>query len=254
VRARRVRLLTDLAWMELHVEALFVHDVHGRLVRCNEPEGLAAPRFHLGRTAHGNLWRMRDDVERDVRLRLSRLAGRERGLSLAGAGTRLGVAPAERAAAFEKCLAEQAEVVQAWRGPALRFPAQIAPESLSADASLVSIENESDLAATARHFTWLDKAQLEGRQPCVAVVVEGDAVSLCHVARGNPHVAVEAGLDTASPFRGRGFGPHAAAAWAAAVRDIGGEPLYSTSWDNASSRAVARKLGLVLYGEDFHLT
>jgi hypothetical protein len=27
-------------------------------------------------------------------------------------------------------------------------------------------------------------------------------------------------------------------------------PLYSTSWDNAASRGVARRLGLVLYGAD----
>jgi len=35
-----------------------------------------------------------------------------------------------------------------------------------------------------------------------------------------------------------------------ALREQGGEPLYSTSWDNKASVAVARKLGLVPYGED----
>jgi hypothetical protein len=43
------------------------------------------------------------------------------------------------------------------------------------------------------------------------------------------------------------------AAWANAIRAGGRIPLYGTAWSNASSRAVARKLGLVMYGEDFRL-
>ena len=35
--------------------------------------------------------------------------------------------------------------------------------------------------------------------------------------------------------------------------DSVGTPLYSTSWDNEASRAVARRLGLLLIGEDWHL-
>jgi hypothetical protein len=42
--------------------------------------------------------------------------------------------------------------------------------------------------------------------------------------------------------------------WARAVRALGAEPLYSTSWQNAASRAVARKLGLVLYGTDLSIS
>jgi hypothetical protein len=40
----------------------------------------------------------------------------------------------------------------------------------------------------------------------------------------------------------------------AAMRRAGLIPLYRTSWDNAALLEVARRLGLVLYGEDFHLT
>jgi len=32
------------------------------------------------------------------------------------------------------------------------------------------------------------------------------------------------------------------------------EPVYSTSWENAASQAVARKLGLTMYAADFHIT
>jgi hypothetical protein len=31
-------------------------------------------------------------------------------------------------------------------------------------------------------------------------------------------------------------------------------PLYSTSWQNQASLALARKLGLIQYGADLHIT
>jgi hypothetical protein len=41
------------------------------------------------------------------------------------------------------------------------------------------------------------------------------------------------------------------AAWAAAIRASGRIPLYSTSWSNTGSLAVARKLGLSVYASDW---
>jgi hypothetical protein len=34
---------------------------------------------------------------------------------------------------------------------------------------------------------------------------------------------------------------------------LGCIPLYSTSWDNLASQAIARKLQMVLYGEDWSI-
>jgi hypothetical protein len=67
------------------------------------------------------------------------------------------------------------------------------------------------------------------------------------------HARHEAGVETAAASR-RGHAPAVVAAWAAAVRALGAEPLYSTSWQNSASRAVARKLGLVPCGRDLHIT
>ena len=66
--------------------------------------------------------------------------------------------------------------------------------------------------------------------------------------------AHEAGVETAAECRGRGHAAAVVARWAAAVREQGAEPLYSTSWRNKASRAVARKLGLVPVGRDLHIT
>jgi len=35
---------------------------------------------------------------------------------------------------------------------------------------------------------------------------------------------------------------------------MGAIPLFSTSWENAASQAVAKKLRLAQYGADFHVT
>ena len=82
---------------------------------------------------------------------------------------------------------------------------------------------------------------------------EGRAVSVCGSVRITPD-AHEAGVETSADARGHGFSVAAVAAWARAVRKLGAEPLYSTSWDNAASRAVARKLDLIPYAADYHIT
>ena len=72
---------------------------------------------------------------------------------------------------------------------------------------------------------------------------------ICASARISPGAA-EAGVETVAAYRGQGCAQVAVEAWAAAVRESGRVPFYSTSWDNAASRAVARKLGLIPFAED----
>jgi RimJ/RimL family protein N-acetyltransferase len=102
------------------------------------------------------------------------------------------------------------------------------------------------------HFAWLAE-ELPFRLPCAAILHNGAAVSVCCSSRNGPDAA-EAGLETVEAFRGRGFAPAVVASWGYAVRESGRTPLYSTSWDNLASQAVARKLGLALYGVDMSIT
>ena len=90
------------------------------------------------------------------------------------------------------------------------------------------------------------------RTPIVALVEEGYPTSVCFCARRSD-IAAEAGLETAVGFRGRGLGSRVAAAWALEVRASGRVPLYSTSWSNGASLAVARKLGLLAYASQWRI-
>jgi hypothetical protein len=55
-------MLSDRQLIEIQTNTLFTHDNAGRIVAVNEPDGAAAPRFFLGRTVEGNVWRFRHDL------------------------------------------------------------------------------------------------------------------------------------------------------------------------------------------------
>lgn len=233
-------MLSDLELMRLHVEAEFTHDASGQLVSTNEPTAAPAPRFFLGHTALGVIRRYRHDVP-EVRRRALETASAVIALGTSATDEPLDPTP------YENILSYDAPIEHTSVGLAFRFPRTLpsAPGTRvlrdAADAALL----HPVLAA------WAPDVQLS--QPLVALVLDGQAVAVCASVRITPR-AHEAGVETAAPFRGRGHAPVVVAAWAAAVRTLGVEPLYSTSWQNSASRAVAGKLGLVPCGRDLHIT
>ena len=110
-----------------------------------------------------------------------------------------------------------------------------------------------NLGILERNFRGWTANEIAGRSPVLAVVDDGHAVSICCCARRSD-LAAEAGLETAAAFRGRGYGPRVTAAWALEIRSSGRVPLYSTSWANEASLAVARKLGLLMCASDWSLS
>jgi len=124
-------------------------------------------------------------------------------------------------------------------GPSLTFPDAVALAS-----GVVVVEDERLLAHNFQG--WVPGEIAAGRSPVLAVVEDGYPVSVCFCARRSD-VAAEAGLETAEAFRGRGLAQRVTAAWALAIRATGRVPLYTTSWTNDASLAVARKLGLIAY-------
>lgn len=275
---------TQLEELGARTELLFTQDARRRLLRARETAAPLAPRFYFARNTParnalrdiagaggasgslglGNVWRFRADLPRWAVVELARLAGKERPMpGFEGAEHSSQPPPPERVEAFRRVLREHAEIKGEYRGPTFRFPA-ILPDcqTLEDDTELVHLDarREADLALllASRDAGELDLSDLATPSPlspqtdCFAIVRAGELVSACWTSRFLPGVAAEAGVDTRASQRGRGFAARVVSAWARALRENGAEPLYSTEWTNAASRGVARKLGLILWGEDLH--
>ncbi len=235
--------MSDLAssWLDLHLRALFVHGDRGRVVTRNALDRGVAPRFFLGRTPDGNRWRFRDDVPEDLAARLESLAADEP----VAADLR---EPPRHDARYRDLLAGHGTVREAWSGPAYRFPAAL--PAAAGDAVPLTAGNATLLLGGDLE-PW--REDVGHSEPLIALVPDGRAVSVCGSVRITRE-AHEAGVETSAAARGHGFAVTVVAAWARAVREVGAEPLYSTSWENTASQAVARKLGLIPYASDYWLT
>ncbi|PEI94321.1 hypothetical protein CN679_05585 [Bacillus pseudomycoides] len=95
--------------------------------------------------------------------------------------------------------------------------------------------------------------QLKWRQPCFVILENEMIASRCCSARSTA-IAAEASVETLVSFQRKGYGYNIVAAWATAVQEEGRIPLYSTSWNNFASQAVAKKLNLINYGTDIHFS
>ena len=226
--------------LEIQINTLYQCDAAGRLLCVNEPDYPPAPRFFMGRTTTGNYWRFRYDLPAYLIAQLDALCRAE------PVSTDLH-APPRQYAAIKAALAAYAPVTSEYRGPAYWVPETIAPPSQ------VVLLDDTTIRVAQPYFPWLTTADpYYAMGPVAAVVVAGHAVSICFCSR-TPGQATEAGLETAPAYRGQGFARLAVAGWAAAVRQRGWLPLYSTDWENHASQRVATQLGLVCYGEDWSI-
>lgn len=135
-------------------------------------------------------------------------------------------------------------------GPAYRFPAttdELAPDGGIRVRTCPPASGER-LRATFPEL----RETLADRQPVVAAFDGEFAVAVCFSSRTSPE-ACEAGVETLPGHRGRGLASAVTTRWAGLVRAGGRTPLYSTSWENASSRGVAARLGLVRYAATMSL-
>jgi GNAT superfamily N-acetyltransferase len=235
-------MMNDLELMSIHVRALFTHSPASRLLLINEPDNAAAsaPRLFLGRTRVGNIWKFRADLPEDLIKDLDSLCSDEPQLN-----TEFNEAP-RHIKKYAQLLEKQAPVEMVSSGPAYRFPKNIVPSKLSLALTANDAERLKD------GFEQL-VVELPAWQPFVALMEGNRAVAVCRSVRITPE-AHEAGVETLPEFRGRGYARDAVAEWAQRVWALGAIPLYSTSWENTASQAVARKLDLECYGTDFQIT
>jgi len=214
-------------------------DEAGRIVSTREPEATPGPLFAIVRSATACAWAVRADLPADIGAELDRLAQDEP----PAADLRDAPVFAERYVSLLKDRVASRGVpatkTRQSDGPAFTFSDAV-PQS----NGIVVVNDERLLD---RHFRgWVPGEIAAGRAPVMAVVEDDVPISICFCARPS-QVAAEAGLETAEAYRGRGYGTRVTAAWALAMRTLGRMPLYSTSWSNHASLAVARKLGLVAY-------
>lgn len=231
---------------ELHLQTCLVLNDEGRIISTREPHASRGPLFILVRGATACAWAVRVDVPGEVARELDRLARGEpptrdlheapvhadRYISVLQGRIASGEVPATK---NRQC-----------DGPAFAFP-----DGLVQPADVVVVEDERLLEHQFRG--WVPGEIAAGRSPVLAIIEDGRPASICFCARRST-VAAEAGLDTAVAYRGRGYGPRVAAAWALSIRGSGRTPLYSTSWTNQASLAVARKLNLLPYASVWTLS
>jgi hypothetical protein len=198
-----------------------------------------APRLFLGRTPAGNLWRFRHDVPEFLVHDIEAL------LAVEPISPDLQQQPVSLQCLINVLSAVE-PVTRVWQGPAWHFPDEILPPNDVATVVISDIELLSAIFGGSVE-SWVDC------QPCMAVVERGTPVSVCFCSRTSS-LASEAGVETLTEYRGRGYAVAVTAAWALAVRGLGRAPLYSTSWDNLASQGVARRLRLKLFGVDLHFT
>jgi len=234
-------MLTDLELMSIHVRALFTHNAESRLLFVNEPDSAVAPapRLFLGRTRVGNVWRFRADLPENLIQELDSLCTDEPPVN-----TEFNEPP-RHVERYVRLLEKHAPVERVSTGPAYHFPENIAPSRHPVAMT------ENDAERLQGGFEEL-VAELPAWQPFVALIEGNRAVSVCRSVRITPE-AHEAGVETLPDFRGKGYAKDVAAQWAQRVRAVGAIPLYSTSWENNASQAVARKLRLECYGADFQV-
>ncbi len=228
----------SLALMRKRLATLYRCDDRGRLLSINYFAGGKVPRFHLMRTAYGNMARYRSDVPEDLVAKLDRICERE---PVVDPPPRM---PA-RLDEFIDALDVPRGSDERWSGPAYMLEHDVTP---SVPPITIDVSNANLLRGKLEEW----RPDLQHCQPLRAVIVDGRAVSLCASVRISAAVHC-AGVETLLEYGRRGFAVSAVAGWARAVQALGATPFYSTSWANLASQAVAARLGAVLAGVDFHL-
>ena len=230
---------SGLELADVHLDLLYERDEAGLLLRSRDPE-VRAPLLHLVRTTEGNRWRLAAALSDEQRRVIEDALIAEP--VLRDLSEMEGRAPI--LAGVRQMLGRELGQGEEGRGPAFWF----GESPRIADGSSEIVEGGPGVR-TVPELAWVSSATPAMQPLSVVRNSSGEVVAVCHSARSTP-MAAEAGVETAQEYRGRGFAGAAVLGWAAAVQAEGRLPVYSTRWVNQASRSVARKLGLIMFGED----
>lgn len=232
----------------LQLRTLFALNSQGRILAAQEPGAPPGPLLSIVRSETQCVWAVGVEVPSHVAEELDHLLATEPPIR----DLRSAPINADRCAsilqhAFGPGI--KANLTQS-DGPAFTF-SRVSTFAEGHDAQVVLIQDDATIQS--QFADWETGEIVAGRAPVFAIIEGGRPVSMCFCARRSAEAA-EAGLETLISHRGRGFGTRVAAAWGQAVRESGRVPLYSTSWTNAASLAVAQKLRLEPYACDWSVS
>ncbi|MFD2445948.1 GNAT family N-acetyltransferase [Bacillus sp. CGMCC 1.16607] len=225
-------MLNELELMEYHVNVLFKHDSKNQMTVINEPPFDVAPSIFIGGTRQGNIIRYSNMLNTRLIEKAERLIAEN---------------PGDYLGEVINILSTDGRINDLSIGPAYVFP-NVRNRFCS---KVIQVTNENK-ELLKPHFPYTFE-EFEYKQPCFVVIEDHIPVSLCCSARQTSKAA-EASVYTHEDYRGKGYGIEVSNAWAQEVQKQGRTALYSTSWDNFSSQSVARKLQLIQYGTDIHIS
>ena len=243
------RLETDCDWALLHQEAFYRLDARGRISAESSGSQAPVPLFHLVRTRHGNLWRLHRTLSSSSCRVLARLAAREAPLV---AGSLDLSPPPERMESMLNVFRLDDVDLSFQRGPLYRFPMKsLRRTRLDPDGFTLTVASpgSAESAADLRSLFEPRVVAVDPRWPVVVARVDGQVASACFGKPSACESGVEARVQTLAGYRLRGLARACTMAWAQAVWEAGALPLASTRWEDRSGRALARRLGLEIYGD-----
>ena len=234
--------LFDGQFLTSRTEALFRTDADGDLLQTNGLDRHASPALFLTVGVKATIVRFRAGFPKDVRERVEEHLRRKLDRSWALTGI-----PASLIDELRVLVSGVSRVLAENHGPLFAFADGVP------DVPEARLIEPGDFSLVQDLFPQATPEAVEALQPFLAMVEGGRAVSTCFSARGSALVH-EAGVDTMRQFRRRQLGRRVCAAWANAVRRSRAIPVYSTSFDNHASLALARGAGLIPLGVDLHFT
>ncbi len=222
----------------LHLDALYAYDQRERMTAVNQWDGGAVPRVHLAWNETGFVYRFRDDLPTETCVELAAL---------------LNQAPLP-SNSVEPSVVNDCKLVVERLNPVVRVssgPIYYRTDSVTEAEQETTIINKVN-AHLLKHEMGDWSVDVGHRLLFIATVANGQAVAVCASSRVTA-AAHEAGVETSLNFRRRGYASTAVRRWTNEVLKLGAVALYSTSWSNTASQAVAQKLEYSYAGAELSL-
>ena len=244
--AARKTETNDLRLLYVDVATMLVMSPSDRIERSNDPDCSPGPRLYFSGCVHGNIMRVRDDLDDQIASRLLAIGAQE--------------PPWRKPDVLPRCLGKFIDLLSTSQPVATVAPHVIyrLPNHLEYEHTATIVRGDcAEGAAMLARFAerGLPQAMLAAGFKGVGdfwepwcVAVEHDEIAAIAFAARLGDNGAEIGVYTFPNFRSRGFAAAVTASWSSMPRLDGRALFYSTARSNRSSQRVAARLGLRMIG------